>query len=156
VRGTDFIPYRPNMADQMTTDEMVIFRNEYDEFADKTERRLTAIDSSGGRLEIAEALITQTANGLQTAVGKVDSQGVRLSTVEQTASGLQSEVYNADGSSKITQLATGISSVVTDLDNLEIGGRNLLRGTADFDYYFWRYVWSLVTYNRVSSYKQVR
>src|SRR5699024_3475170 len=82
--------WTPAIADTLTTAEIAIFRNEYDEFADKTERRLTSIDSSGGRLEVAEALITQTANGLQTTVGKVDSQGSRLSTVEQTASGLQS------------------------------------------------------------------
>ena len=64
VRGETSVPYRPNMSDQMTTDEMVLFRNEYDEFADKTVRRLTSIDSSGGRLEAAELLLTQTANGL--------------------------------------------------------------------------------------------
>lgn len=114
VRGTDFIPYRPNMADQMTTDEMVIFRNEYDEYADRTERRLSTIDSSGGRLEVAETLITQTADGLQATVGKVDNQGSRLSTVEQTANGLKSEVYNADGSSKVTQLANGYNILVAE------------------------------------------
>src|SRR5699024_10710572 len=90
VRGEQFIPYRPNIADQMTTDEVTVFRNEYDEFADKTERRLTTIDSSGGRLDVAENLITQTANGLtlkadQTTVneltGKVESLGTEFDIV---------------------------------------------------------------------------
>lgn len=129
IRGSDFLPYRPNFADQMTTNEMVMFRNEYDEYADRTERRLSAIDSTGGRLEVAETLLTQTADGLQTTVGKVDDQGSRLSTVEQTANGLQSEVYNPDGSSKITQLATGVQSLVTNFSELEIGGRNLIKNS---------------------------
>src|SRR5699024_3238351 len=70
--------------------------------------------------------------------------------------GLQSAVYNSDGSSKITQLATGISSVVADLDNLEIGGRNLLRGTADFNTDFWENVSTAIPSTRDSRYKQVR
>src|SRR5699024_3691298 len=65
VRGTDFIPYRPNLADQMTTEEINIFRNEYDEFADRTERRLTAIDSEGGTLEVLDNKITTTAKSVK-------------------------------------------------------------------------------------------
>src|SRR5699024_6991355 len=53
---------------------------------------------------------------LQSTDENVERQGARLSTVEQTASGLQSAVYNADGSSKVTQLANGLSSTVTNLD----------------------------------------
>src|SRR5699024_9849635 len=44
--------WSPAIADTLTTAEIAIFRNEYDEFADKTERRLTSIDSSGGRLDV--------------------------------------------------------------------------------------------------------
>src|SRR5699024_4589065 len=43
----------------------------------------------------------------------------------------QSAVYNSDGTSKITQLATGINSVVNNLDNLTINGRNLMKGTSE-------------------------
>src|SRR5699024_9040620 len=87
VRGTDFIPYCPNLADQMTTEVINIFRNEYDEFTDRTERRLTAVYSSGGRLDVAENLIAQTANGLtlkadqstvDTLAGTVSSLGTEF------------------------------------------------------------------------------
>ncbi|HJH02303.1 MAG TPA: hypothetical protein K8W25_08620, partial [Aerococcus urinaeequi] len=112
TRGTDFIPYRPNMADQMTTDEVVMFRNEYDEFADRTERRLTAIDSSDGRLATAELLITQTAGGLAL---KADQSTV--DTLAGTVSSLGSDFDIVAGqvSSKVWK---------TDIDNIKIGGRN--------------------------------
>lgn len=112
VRGMEFPPYRPNIADQMTSNEMVLFRNQYDEYADRTERRLSAIDSEGGRLETAETLITQTAGGLQTTVGKVDSQETRISTVEQTANGLQTTVADKANQSQVTQLANGLNALV--------------------------------------------
>src|SRR5699024_2524989 len=117
VRGTDFLPYRPNIADQMTSDEVVLFRNEYDEFADRTERRLTAVDSSGGRLDVAENLITQNANGLtlkadqstvDTLAGTVQSLGTEFDVV---AGQVSSRVWNTD-----------IESAV---DGIEVGGRNL-------------------------------
>ena len=119
VRGTTFVPYRPNMADQMTTDEMVLFRNEYDEFADKTQRRMSAIDSSGGRLEVAENLITTTANGLalkadQTTVDKLTGDIATLgSQVDVTAGQISSKVWSTDIDSAI--------------DGIEVGGRNLIR-----------------------------
>ena len=112
IRGTDFIPYRPNIADQLTSDEMVIFRNEYDEFADKTQRRLTAIDSSGGRLDTAELLITQTADGLA------------LKADQTTVDELTGDVESLD--SEVNVVAGQINSKVwkTDIDGIEIGGRN--------------------------------
>ena len=118
VRGTDFIPYRPNLADQMTTEEINIFRNEYDEFADRTERRLTAVDSSGGRLDVAENLITQNTNGLtlkadqstvDTLAGTVQSLGTEFDVV---AGQVNSRVWNTD--------------IETAIDGIEVGGRNLL------------------------------
>src|SRR5699024_6354532 len=66
VRGTNFIPYRPNIADQMTADEVTIFRNEYEEFADKTERRLSAVDSTGGSLDVLNNRITNEAGLVRT------------------------------------------------------------------------------------------
>ena len=133
IRGTDFLPYRPNLVDQMTSDEVVLFRNEYDEFADRTERRLTAIDSSGGRLETAEALITKTAESLKSTVGKVDNQGGRLSTVEQTASGLQKIVADKASQSQVTQLATGLNALVENkpknlLTNGDFSNENVMHG----------------------------
>ena len=112
VRGTKFVPYRPNLADQMTSDEVRIFRNEYDEFAEGTQRRITAIDGEGGRLETAETLITQTADGLSTTVGKVNSQESRISTVEQTAKGLQSTVADKASITQVTQVAEGLDVLV--------------------------------------------
>src|SRR5699024_11030227 len=118
VRGTDFIPYRPNLADQMTTEEINIFRNEYDEFADRTERRLTTIDSSGGRLDVAENLITQNANGLtlkadqstvDTLAGTVQSLGTEFDIV---AGQVSSRVWNTD--------------IESAIDGIEVGGRNLI------------------------------
>src|SRR5699024_1464118 len=70
----------------------------------------------------------QTIDGITSTVS---GHGGRLTTVEQTASGLQSEVYNADGSSKVTQLANGLSSVVTNLSNLEGGGRNIIPNSSN-------------------------
>src|SRR5699024_1913653 len=113
VRGTDFIPYRPNMADQMTTDEVVIFRNEYDEFADKTKRRLTAVDSSGGRLDVAENLITQNANGLtlkadqstvETLAGTVQSLGTEFDVV---AGQVNSRVWKTDIENAVDGIEVG-------------------------------------------------
>src|SRR5699024_3156127 len=126
VRGTDFIPYRPNLADQMTTEEINIFRNEYDEFADRTERRLTAVDSSGGRLDVAENLITQNANGLtlkadqstvDTLAGTVQSLGTEFDIV---AGQVSSRVWNTDIDSAI--------------DGIEVGGRNSIRNSNSFNF----------------------
>src|SRR5699024_1295982 len=65
-------------------------------------------------------------DGLQTTVGKVDSQGVRLSTVEQTASGLQSTVADKASQSEVTQLATGLDLLVREqTENLIPKERNL-------------------------------
>ena len=112
IRGTDFMPYRPNMADQLTTDEMVIFRNEYDEFADRTERRLTSIDSSDGRLATAELLITKTANGLAL---KADQTTVDDLTGTVSDLGTDFKAVAGQVSSKVWK---------TDIDNIEFGGRN--------------------------------
>ncbi len=120
VRGTTFVPYRPNMADQMTTDEMVLFRNEYDEFADKTVRRLTSIDSSGGRLETAESLLTQTADGLtlKADTTTVNALTGRVSTAEE-------QIIAQDGQIALRVTETQAKSMVdTAVDGLELGGRN--------------------------------
>ncbi|WP_053215602.1 phage tail spike protein [Niallia circulans] len=73
--------------------------------------------------------LTQTAQGLQNRVS--DAEG-NITSVTQIATGLQSRMTNAEGSiNTLTQTASSltstISSVQRDLDNLEIGGRNLVQ-----------------------------
>lgn len=100
-------------------------------------------DSFATRISDAEGNITtltQTTNGLQTTVaGKVDTTTYN-SFVTQTNSALQSKLSIQDAAntyatqSSLTQTANSltskITSVQTNLDNLQIGGRNFLLGTS--------------------------
>src|SRR5699024_8840647 len=96
------------------------FRNEYDEFADRSERRLSAIDRAGGRLEVAENLITQTANGLslkadQTTVNEIEGTLATLGTEFEIVSGqVSNKVWQTDIESAIDDLDIGTMNLITD------------------------------------------
>ncbi|MGG3734512.1 gp58-like family protein [Heyndrickxia coagulans] len=121
----------------------------------------TRISNAEGNI----STLTQTAQGLQTAVsGKVDATTYN-SFVTQTNSALQSKLSATDAANtyatqnQLTQTASSltskITSVQTNLDNLQIGGRNLVRNgdfslglhagstTAPYNWFFWgdTYVW---------------
>lgn len=105
-------------------------------------------DSFATRISNAEgniSTLTQTANGLQAAVsGKVDTTTYN-SFVTQTNTALQSKLSAQDAAStyatqsSLTQtansLTSSITAVQTNLDNLQIGGRNLIRNTDRSDGY---------------------
>ncbi|MCD1023461.1 hypothetical protein [Enterococcus sp. SMC-9] len=57
-----------------------------------------------------------------------------LTSVQATVDGLVTTVATKANQSQVTQLADQITSVVTDLNILENGTRNLLRGSSRFDY----------------------
>ncbi|KIO62144.1 hypothetical protein B4065_3364 [Caldibacillus thermoamylovorans] len=89
----------------------------------------TRISTAEGNI----STLTQTTQGLQTTVSNVQGD---LSTVTQTANALQTRMTNAEGNiSTLTATANSLTSSITavrsDLDNLEIGGRNLLLGTSN-------------------------
>lgn len=67
--------------------------------------------------------INQTVNSLSSRVGNSEGQ---LSALELRVTGVQTTVASKADKSQITQLSGQITSVVTDFDNLEIGGRNIL------------------------------
>lgn len=86
------------------------------------------------RIENAEGSIstlTQTAQGLQNRVADAENN---ITSVTQLATGMQTRLTNAEGNiNTLTQTATSfesrISSLRDDLDNLDIGGRNLVLNT---------------------------
>ncbi|MED4124158.1 phage tail spike protein [Halalkalibacterium halodurans] len=111
----------------------------YDTFVQQTEKSLTSkvsqadFDSNNHSMNERFSSITQTVDGIQTQVS--DNKG-NISKVTQLANALQTRMTNAEGSiSTLTQTASSlqstISSVRNDLDNMEIGGRNLLTETSD-------------------------
>ncbi|MER2006507.1 MAG: carbohydrate binding domain-containing protein [Psychrobacillus sp.] len=82
--------------------------------------------------------INQTIDGIQTTV----SNKADTSTVTQLAGVVDSKISTTDANNKFatqsqltqtsTSLTSTISQVQTNLDNLEVGGRNLVVGTKDF------------------------
>ncbi|WP_429971275.1 phage tail spike protein [Fructilactobacillus sp. Tb1] len=83
---------------------------------------LTKVDSNE-----FHSSIQQVDNAIQTKVNSSDFN----SKVTQLDSSIQSKVSSDTFYSQITQLSNGISSTVSKIDNLQIGGRNLLHHTGD-------------------------
>lgn len=65
----------------------------------------------------------QTADGNKTTIS---NHAGRLTTVETSVNGLNVQVADKVGQAQFTVLSNSVSSVVTDFNNLEIGGRNYL------------------------------
>lgn len=91
----------------------------------------TRISTAEGNI----STLTVTVNGLQTTVSNVQGD---VSSVTQLASALQVRMTNAEGdiytlTATANSLTSSITAVRSDLDNLEIGGRNLLTNTESWE-----------------------
>ncbi len=65
-------------------------------------------------------------------------------------------VKTATYTAGINGINGSITTIQGRLDNLQVGGRNLLRGTADFNTAFWRNVSTAMPSTRDNRYRQVR
>ena len=74
--------------------------------------------------------LNQTVKGLQSTVSS--NYGNLQSQISQTAGTIRNEITNkvSGVQSQITQNATGLQSVVAKVDNIKIGGTNLIRDSA--------------------------
>lgn len=82
-------------------------------------------DVNGKATIVALNQVKSTADGNKTTI---TNHSGRLTTVETNVSGLQTTVADKISKAQFTVLSNSVSSVVSDLNNLEIGGRNLVKG----------------------------
>lgn len=102
----------------------------------------TVYDAKTGQLQTDLNTTTTTANQAKTDIVAIKSdntkQDARMTTIESDANGtkttvsnLQTDLGKANGSiSTLQQRADGFDATVTKVNNLSVGGRNLLLGTA--------------------------
>lgn len=105
----------------------------------------TAIyNAKTGQLSTDVTNVTQTANQAKTDIASIKqtdtTQDARMTTIEADASGVKttvSDLQTAQGKqsgyiSTLQQRADGFDATVTKVNNLSVGGRNLLLGTEQF------------------------
>lgn len=163
VDATVYETDKNGIVERLNTAESNITQNA-NAIASKVEQ--TTFDALEDRVDTAESTIQQHAGMIQSKVeqstfntlnGKVDGLEDRIGTAESTitqhanqiASKVEQSTFNAlegrvdTAESNINQQANQISQRVTKtefengLTNIKLGGKNLLRGTADFDTLYW-------------------
>lgn len=78
------------------------------------------------RVDGNETAINQVKNTADGTKQTVANHAGRLTTVETNVNGLQISVSDKVSNAQFTVLSNSVSSVVSDLNNLDIGGRNLI------------------------------
>lgn len=106
----------------------------------------TVYDAKTGQLQTDLNTTTTTANQAKTDIVAIKSdntkQDARMTTIESDANGtkttvsnLQTDLGKANGSiSTLQQRADGFDATVTKVNNLSVGGRNLLIGTKGYTF----------------------
>ncbi|MCT8389587.1 hypothetical protein D0501_05805 [Leuconostoc holzapfelii] len=104
----------------------------------------TDYDTKTGQLQTDLTAVTTTANGNKTDIVAIkttnDSQDARMTTIESDANGVKTTVSDlqatqgqqAGSISTLEQRADGFDATVTKVNNLQVGGRNLLLNSKDF------------------------
>ena len=176
-KGSVATPWTPAPEDNYTQEEFKIFESTYDEDVKGINSTLT--DLSNKKLDGSTYTTfynneyKKTAQGVTdtyTKVNKIiDANGNSTDTFAKAVYDRNATRQSADFkevTKDLVKTATytagvkGINQSITTiqgkLDNLQVGGRNLLRGTADFDTSFWQNVQTARDSTRDSRYKQVR
>ncbi|WP_273715620.1 hypothetical protein [Leuconostoc mesenteroides] len=116
----------------------------------------TDYNTKTGQLQTDLTSTTQTANQAKTDIVSIKetdtSQDARMTQIESDASGVKTTVSDLKTAqdkqsgyiSTLKQRADGFETTVTKVDNLAIGGRNLLLGTKDWtDNTRWNRQWTV-------------
>ncbi|MGO3635427.1 MAG: hypothetical protein ACTIOO_03845 [Pseudolactococcus laudensis] len=108
--------------------------------AGKTELSQLSQDLSGFKTTVANTYadkvsvasqITQSATAVTSNVQSwTNNKLITYSTTQQTATSITNAVASKADKTQITQLSNQITSVVTDVSAIQVGGQNLLLGTA--------------------------
>lgn len=176
-RGSVATPWTPAPEDNYTQEEFKIFESTYKEDVKGINSTLTELsnkkldgttytDFYTNEYKKTAQGVTDTyakvnkiidANGNSTdsfAKAVYDKNATRQSAdfKEVTKDLVKTATYTAG----INGINQSITTVQGKLDNMQVGGRNLLRGTADFDTSFWNNVSTARDSTRDSRYKQVR
>lgn len=101
-----------------------ILNNEISSMVSETE-----FNEKLGLYETTFSEILQTAESISSTIA---NQNEAISNISQTYSEIVNQVYNADGTSKIQQKFDEITSVVSEIGSMSIGGNNIIDGTNDY------------------------